>query len=111
MLWIAYCGAPAFSAVSVTTIAELNVPAEVGAKLRDNRHDWSAPSEPAGDPLPITGHAVPPLAKLKLTGTEGLLPLPGAGNERGALPMFSSVIVWGLSLLVDPGAVEAKLRA
>ncbi len=40
----------------------------------------------------------------------GLFPLPGIGKFSAALPTFSIVTVCGLSLLVEPGAVNAKLR-
>ncbi len=40
----------------------------------------------------------------------GLFPLPGIGKFSTALPMFSTVTVCGLSLLVEPGAVNAKFR-
>jgi hypothetical protein len=40
----------------------------------------------------------------------GLFPLEGTEKLNAVLPLFSTVTVCGLSLLVEPGAVGAKLR-
>jgi hypothetical protein len=40
----------------------------------------------------------------------GFSPLPGTGKFSAALPAFSTVTVCGLSLLVEPITVGAKLR-
>ncbi len=40
----------------------------------------------------------------------GFRPVAGTGNVSAALPIFVSVTVCGLSLLVEPTAVAAKLR-
>ena len=40
----------------------------------------------------------------------GLFPLIGTGKLSAALPMFSTVTLCGLSLLVEPQGVAAKLR-
>src|SRR6266566_3768774 len=40
----------------------------------------------------------------------GFKPVAGTGNVSAAFPIFVSVTVCGLSLLVEPTAVGAKLR-
>jgi len=51
------------------------------------------------------------LSQAKFAATLGLVPVPGSGKVSVALPMLVIVTVCGLSLLVAPIAVEAKLRA
>ncbi len=50
------------------------------------------------------------LFRVKFAAMLGLLPLPEIGMFSTALPTFSTVTVCGLSLLVEPGAVNAKVR-
>ena len=52
------------------------------------------------EPLPI----VNPVAML------GFKPVAGTGKLKVALPLLVKVTVCGLSMLVEPNAVEAKLR-
>ena len=58
------------------------------------------------------GHAVPlvPLRLKLVVETLGFVPVAGIGKVNGALPMFENMTVCGLSLLVDPTLVEAKVR-
>ncbi len=112
MLCVAYPGAAALSALSIKVSKPLNAPAAVGAKLIGNRQDWPAASIPAvEEPTLTSGQAnAPLLLRVKFVAIFGLLPLPGIGKFIAALPMFSTVTVCGLSLLVEPGAVNAKFR-
>ena len=65
----------------------------------------------AEEPLAISGDAdVPLLFKLKFAATLGLFPDAGTGKVNTELPVFSTVTAFGLSLLVEPTAVEAKPR-
>jgi hypothetical protein len=52
----------------------------------------------------------PVLPSVKFAEIAGLLPLLGTGRFRVAFPTFSTVIVCGLSLLVEPGVVLAKFK-
>jgi hypothetical protein len=112
MLCAVYPGAVAFNALSVKTIEPLKAPATVGAKPMGSVQDWPAKSVPAvEEPALISGHAeARPLPSVKLAAMLGLFPLLGTGKFNAALPTFSIVTVCGLSLLVEPGAVNAKLR-
>jgi hypothetical protein len=51
------------------------------------------------------------LPRLKLAGILGLLPEVGVGKISGPVPLFWTVTVCGLSLLVAPTDVDAKLSA
>jgi hypothetical protein len=77
-----------------------------------NWHDVPAASVPgAEEPLLTKGQAEAPLLlKVKFAAMDGLLPVDGTGNVNSALPTFSTVIVRGLSLLVEPTVVLAKVR-
>jgi hypothetical protein len=112
ILCAAYPGAAALSALSVNANVPLKVPAAWGVKLTGNRQDWPAASDPAvKDPALSSGQAFGPLAlKLKFVEMLGLFPPLRIGKLSAALPAFSTVTVCGLSLLVEPGAVNAKLR-
>ena len=101
-----------FILLSVTTNDPLIVPAAVGAKLIGRVHEAPAASVPADDEvLPVIGQAVPPeLLKAKFVEMLGLLPLDGIENVSAVFPLFDSVNVCGLSLLVVPTTADAKLR-
>jgi hypothetical protein len=96
----------------VTTNDPLIVPAAVGAKLIGSVQDAPVASVPVDEAvLPINGQAVPPvLFKVKFAAILGLFPLVGIGSDSAVFPLFHNVTVWGLSLLVEPTAVDAKLR-
>jgi hypothetical protein len=87
------------------------VPAAVGAKLIGRVQDAPVASVPADeDVLPINGQAVPPvLFKVKFVAILGLFPLDGIGSVSAVFPLFHSVTVCGLSLLVELTFVVAKL--
>src|SRR5258708_6000904 len=87
------------------------LPAAVGAKLMGRMQEVPCASEPTVEAVLVSsGQAVlPVLLRVKLAAMLGLLPLAGTGKFSGALPMFSSVTVFGLSLLIAPTAVAAKL--
>jgi hypothetical protein len=98
--------------LSVSTRDPLRLPAVVGAKLIDRVQNAPAASEPADEAeLPVNGQAVPPeLFKVKFVEILGLFPLDGIGNVSAVFPLFHSVTVCGLSLLVEPTVVDAKPR-
>jgi hypothetical protein len=77
-----------------------------------NWQDEPAASVPYIQELPVTrGHAEAPLLfQVKFAPILGLLPVAGIGKFNAALPTFSRVIVCGLSVLVEPTAVLAKVR-
>jgi len=77
-----------------------------------NRQDAPAASVPTvEDPLSTNGHAdVALLFQVKFVVMLGLFPVAGTGKISAALPVFSTVTVSGLSLLVDPISVAAKAR-
>ena len=112
MLWVAYRGAVALRVLSVSTSDPLKIPPEWGVKLMGNKQDCPACSAPTvEEPALTSGHSdVPVLFKLKFDEMTGLLPILGIGKLSVALPTFSRVTVCGLSLLVDLGDVNAKLR-
>ena len=61
-------------------------------------------------PLAISGQLSPlPLFSVKLGEILGLFPEERTGKLRASLPMFTSVTVCGLSELVLPTSVSAKL--
>jgi len=65
----------------------------------------------AEEPLLISGQAdAAPVLSVKFAVMLGLLPLDGIGKLNAALPTFSTVTVFGLSVLVAPTAVLAKVR-
>jgi uncharacterized RDD family membrane protein YckC len=86
------------------------LPPDVGTKLIGKAHEVSAARVPTDeDVLLVNGHAVPPvLFKVKFAEMLGSFPLDGIGNVSAAFPMFHAVTVCGLSLLVEPTAVDAK---
>jgi len=77
-----------------------------------NWQDAPAASVPAVDePLLISGQAEAPLLfSVKFAETSGLLPDTGIGKLNAALPTFATVTVCGLSVLVEPTTVLAKLK-
>src|SRR5665213_1069092 len=105
------CVAPRLTLLSLITSEPLMLPPVVGVKLMGNVQLVFAGTE-ADDPeeLVSSGQAVPPtLFRVKPVEMLGLVPVPGMGNVSAALPMFSSVTVCGLSLLVEPTAVDANV--
>jgi hypothetical protein len=98
--------------LSVRTSEPLRLPAAVGVKLIGSVQDASIANVPAElDVLPINGQAVDPLLfNVKLVEMLGSFPLDGTGKVSAAFPRFHRVTVCGLSLLVVPAGVEAKLR-
>ena len=96
----------AFNVLSVTVSVPLTTPLTVGVKLTINVH--LAPTarvrlweEPGGTGQVELGLKVKP-------AVIGAV-LPGALKVNGELPLFTIVTVCGLSALVLPTAVEAKL--
>jgi hypothetical protein len=82
------------------------LPGVVGIKLMKSVHVPGA-SEPGAAVVP-SGHVeLPP--STKFVEMLGSVPVVGI-NVSAALPMFSSSSVCGLSLLVLPTLVDAKLR-
>jgi hypothetical protein len=57
----------------------------------------------------VNSGQVEALPRVKPVEMLGFVPVAGAAKVSGAFPSFSSVTVWGLSLLVVPSAVLAKL--
>jgi hypothetical protein len=98
--------------LSVSTNAPLKAPAAVGAKLMGNWQDAPAASVAGAEELTLrTGQAEDPLLfRVKFAAMLGLLPVDGIGKVNVAFPMFSTVTVCGLSVLVEPTAVLAKVR-
>ncbi len=105
-------GAAAFRLLSVRTSEPLREPAAVGTKLMGNWQNAPGASVPAAEePLLISGQAdAAPVLSVKFAVMLGLLPLDGIGKLNAALPTFSTVTVFGLSVLVAPTAVLAKVR-
>src|SRR5665213_1162584 len=87
-------------------------PTEVGPKLIGRVHDAPASNVPTdGAVLTMSGQAVPPeLFNVKFGEMLGLFPLDGILNVSVMFPLFDSVAVFGLSLLVEPTGVDAKFR-
>jgi len=112
ILCAVYVGAVALRELSVTTSVPLSVPVVVGAKVMGNKQDCPAARVPAvEDPALTTGHEdVPLLFRVKFPAMFGLFPLLGTGRFSAEVPKFSKVIVCGLSLLVEPTTVAAKVR-
>jgi hypothetical protein len=109
IVWVAFVP---FRLLFVSTRVPVMLPKEVGAKLIGRVHEAPAASVPADDEvLPVIGQAVPPeLLKAKFVEMLGLLPLDGIENVSAVFPLFDSVNVCGLSLLVVPTTADAKLR-
>ncbi len=109
-LSVTVCGL--LPALSVSTNEPLIAPPEVGRNPIDNRQDWPVASVPAAEEPELTSvHEDAPLvSRVKFAEILGLFPLPGIGKLSTALPTFSTVTVCGLSLLVAPGTVNAKVR-
>ena len=101
-----------FRLLSVTSDEPLRAPAVTGPKLMGNRQEAPAASDPAVEELALTsGQAVDPLLlRLKFAEMLGLFPVEGIGMLSVELPMFASVTICGLSLLMEPADVVAKVR-
>jgi len=97
--------------LSVTTNDPLILPAAVGAKLIGRVQDAPTARVPVDEAvLPIKGQTVPPvLFSVKFDAILGLLPFDGIGSVSAVFPLFHRATVCGLSLLVEPTAVDAKL--
>jgi len=107
------CVAPlTLRALSVKTSDPLSEPAAVGEKLVGRRQDSPAAKVPDEEELELTkGQAeVTLLLSVKLVAMLGLSPVAGTGKLSGALPILCTVTVCGLSLLVAPTAVVAKVK-
>jgi len=104
--------AATFRLLSVSTSEPVRLPVVAGVKLMGRMQVVFAASDPADEEVVTRGQAVlPVLVRLKLVPERfGSLPVPGMGSVSAAVPMFSSVTVCGLSLLVLPTTVDAKLR-
>jgi len=109
IVWVA---PEVFRLLSVRIREPLMLPLAVGVKLMGRVQVALAARVPAvEEELLSSGQAVlPELFRLKFAEMAGLLPVPGMGRVSAAVPIFSNVTVCGLSLLVDPGAVVAKVR-
>ena len=95
--------------LSVKTSEPVRLPPESGSKSMatlQNVLRAIEPGEPA--PLAVTGQVLLG-SRAKLAEMAGSLPLPGIGKLSVALPMLKSVKFCGLSELVAPEAVVAKL--
>ena len=93
----------ALSELSVRVSVSLRVPVVVGKKSMLRLQLAFAASEK----LDVQSGGVPlPVARVKSAGRVR----PGATAVSAALPKFSTVTVCGLSLLVEPTFVEAKLN-
>ena len=96
--------------LSVNVSDPLSRPAATGAKLIDRMQESPAASVAAACELEETrGHAFETvLLSVKPAAMLGLWPVEGIGKVRSPLPVFSSVTVFGLSLLARPTSVAAK---
>jgi hypothetical protein len=105
------CDADVLSELSSSATVPVKVPDAGAVKLMGNWHDWPAAIDhPAAAPVLTSGQRFCPLLdSVKFPVTPGLLPLEGIAKLSGDVPMFSRVTVFGLSLLVDPGAVIANV--
>ena len=100
-----------FKLLSVKISDPVSEPTAVGLKLTGNRQLAPAARVPEEESVVKSGHAaVPLLFSAKFAEMDGLLPLVGTASVRGALPMLATVTVCGLSLLVEPTTVDAKVR-
>lgn len=101
-------GLVAFSALSVR-ISEPEIgPVFVGVKLIEYTQEAPGASVPGQDELLSTGHIVR-FPRLKLAEMLGLVPEAGVGKVSAEVPTFWTVTVCGLSTLVEPTAVVAKI--
>ena len=98
--------------LSARTSEPVRVPAVVGSKLIGNWQEAPAANVPAVDEFVLTsGQAVPPLlSRVKFAAMLGLFSVEREGKFSVVLPKFETVIVCGLSLLMLPTWVEAKVR-
>jgi hypothetical protein len=99
-------------ALSVKTSGPLSEPTTVGEKLMGSRQDSPAAKAPGEEELELIRVQAEAtlLLSVKFVEMLGLFPVDGMGKDRAALPSLTSVIVCGLSLLVEPTAVWAKVR-
>jgi len=105
--------AETFRVLSVSTSDPVRLPVPAGVKLMGRMQVALAANVPADPEVVVSsGQAVlPTLFRLKLVPERfGSVPVPGIGNVSAVVPRFSSVTVFGLSLLVEPTVVEAKFR-
>src|SRR6266567_449401 len=84
-------------------------PTVVGVKLIRLVHEDPEANVP-GLELDMSCGQVELLSIVNPAAMLGFKPVPGTGNVSVALPIFVSVTVCGLSLLVEPTAVDAKVR-
>ena len=104
------CVAPAtFRLLSVATSLPLSGPSASGVKLIEPVQDAPAASVAALEPVVSCGQ-VEPAPIVKPAVMLGLLPLPGTAKVRLALPALIIATVCGLSALVEPTGVVAKVR-
>ena len=98
--------------LSVMARAPWKVPIEAGTKLMGNWQDAPAASVPGTEEPLVTRWQsdTPVLLSVKFAEMLGLLPLDGTGKVSAAFPVFSTVTVCGLSLLVEPTTVLANIR-
>lgn len=85
---------------------------DFGSKLMGSRHEPPAASE-AGPEAPegTSGQsAAVLLSSVKLGEISGLSPEAGTGKLSDAFPVFATVTVCGLSLLIAPLAVASNVR-
>ena len=83
-------------------------PEDVGVKLTRYVQDAPGASSTGFDEVLRTGHVLP-LPIVKPAEIDGLLPPLGVANVSGYNPTFCTVSVCGLSELVCPTTVFAKL--
>jgi hypothetical protein len=81
----------------------------VGVKLKTSVQLAPTASEAALD-VEVSWGQVELVLILKFAPMLGLLPVVGTAKRSGALPLFATVRVSGLSELVVPTAVEANVR-
>ena len=103
------CVAEIFKLSSVRTSEPLSEPTDTGVKPMGNSQEAPAASDPSVVEVELTtGQSV--VSLVKFGAMLGLLPAAGTGNVSVALPAFSTVTVCGLSPLVVPIGVEAKVK-
>ena len=98
--------------MSVRFSEPLRLPSADGVKLIGKLQEAAAASVTGDVELALTSGQVPAvlLSNEKFAATLGLFPVAGTGKLRTAFPTFSTVRVFGLSELVVPIPVLAKLR-
>jgi hypothetical protein len=103
---------PTFNALSVSLTVPLILPVVAGVKLIGSVHVVAAGRVAMLSEVEVnSGHAIPPvLFMLKLAEILGFVPVAGIGNVNAAFPIFENRTVFGLSLLVEPTLVEAKVK-